>query len=315
MRNWNSGLSRCLRSLPVLPDYLWGIETHSLWVALSSCRASRLPMRNWNRSLCIFRSRSYFWLPDYLWGIETKKRKPIWAFALMLPDYLWGIETTIYPLHQKPRVSLPDYLWGIETSLIFPSSNNLLNLASRLPMRNWNSSSSPLLLANTASRLPMRNWNRQSVTGWTQVSGFQTTYEELKLLSVDFDWFTYSFQTTYEELKHAWDFQLLMIHQASRLPMRNWNTRDLGYQIRKQRASRLPMRNWNTGSFFSVSFLIAASRLPMRNWNSRCRHSRWHRCSRFQTTYEELKHSSLKPIQYLYIASRLPMRNWNKAPR
>jgi len=54
-----------------LPDYLWGIETGREESRMRSCRASRLPMRNWN----LFSSKEevlYFArLPDYLWGIET----------------------------------------------------------------------------------------------------------------------------------------------------------------------------------------------------------------------------------------------------
>ena len=178
MRNWNSLTHRkCLRVssfqttyeelkllclIPKnldsrLPDYLWGIETQYCV--------------SWVRKV---------WLPDYLWGIETAVEYPC-AGRVQLPDYLWGIETPKLRKvwRVKPR-ELPDYLWGIET---FRRIKGLPigRPASRLPMRNWNStivrSSARFELPDYlwgietknifqllysfiyASRLPMRNWN------------------------------------------------------------------------------------------------------------------------------------------------------------
>jgi len=166
-----------------LPDYLWGIETS--WMqgqVLRSRLASRLPMRNWNLRRAL--------------EVETK----VWG----LPDYLWGIETAKY-LAQLQRITrLPDYLWGIETR-----------------------STRATRTIQGASRLPMRNWNSSSLDGFPpSSSGFQTTYEELKhklandfaltpaalpdyLWGIETTWWhrrrpdsRESFQTTYEELKH-----------------------------------------------------------------------------------------------------------------
>ncbi len=135
---------------------------------------------------------------------------------------------------------------------------------------------------------------------------------------------------------YLWGIETLMpcnrhkFYQASRLPMRNWNSADT---ILREggKASRLPMRNWNSPGLILCIRVTDASRLPMRNWNSRITTIwKWGLC--FQTTYEELKQTSplvsLKKISlpdYLwgiettieYIiqkqepASRLPMRNWN----
>jgi len=97
----------------LLPDYLWGIETVS-WASLPrSCRASRLPMRNWNTG-SFFSVSFLIALPDYLWGIETSLIFPS-SNNLLLPDYLWGIETFFACHIYISCPSLPDYLWGIET--------------------------------------------------------------------------------------------------------------------------------------------------------------------------------------------------------
>jgi len=144
--------------------------------------------------------------------------------------------------------------------------------ASRLPMRNWNVTSSEFIITLFASRLPMRNWNknvsqsfvspewmlpdylwgietgryRHYSLGFHNVDSFQTTYEELKLKPQE--WGTIreeGFQTTYEELKP------LYVRQIER-----WiNSFQTTYE-------ELKLASENS-SFFSYS----ASRLPMRNWN------------------------------------------------
>jgi len=160
-------------------------------------------MRNWNRRLA-------------------------WRWELWL-----GFQTTYEELKQHdlperggPPRTLPDYLWGIET--VFAFSIRYRGMASRLPMRNWNSTtcSCPPIWAQ-ASRLPMRNWNFRLWWLFHQSwKGFQTTYEELKLIGegtvtsyvmlpdylwgieTSFDNHIYHlqecFQTTYEELKLSW---------------------------------------------------------------------------------------------------------------
>ena len=201
MRNWNWSLRRSSSLRPgfqttyeelklvnvkipgmiitTLPDYLWGIETV---VEVQ---------HGFHESL----------LPDYLWGIETSSsesdseeslasRLPMrnWNHSEdvqtlclhRLPDYLWGIETDRDEDVQNPLVELPDYLWGIETRVKRGTE--------------WQ---------ENASRLPMRNWNN-NISGWhiPQRTSFQTTYEELKLVSpAVFFSSACRFQTTYEELK------------------------------------------------------------------------------------------------------------------
>jgi len=88
----------------------------------------------------------------------------------------------------------PPYSWRIQVVI-----------ASRLPMRNWNNLwSKEQLCCTKASRLPMRNWNISSgVMASSSWSRFQTTYEELKLIEIES-----IFRSSI---------------RASRLPMRNWN--------------------------------------------------------------------------------------------
>ncbi len=47
----------------------------------------------------------------------------------------------------------------------------------------------------------MRNWNIAALESFEFESGFQTTYEELKLGIILGKFQSFSFQTTYEELK------------------------------------------------------------------------------------------------------------------
>jgi len=158
MRNWNVPIAPQSPAVG-LPDYLWGIETFASGNLDFQLEA----------------------LPDYLWGIETLCRDiPGWhALASRLPMRNWNasiafatslksarFQTTYEELKHLFRVvftdhdlGLPDYLWGIET-LLFPSTA-IWAVASRLPMRNWNS------------------WPR--VPNPRIRGGFQTTYEELKL--------------------------------------------------------------------------------------------------------------------------------------
>jgi len=245
MRNWNNEPALCAALSGFasrLPMRNWNPSIPPR--SQNSRLASRLPMRNWNTSSGAF--LAIFSLPDYLWGIETPDFCSILVWKFLLPDYLWGIETTVPDykcistslpdylwgietwrnvLCQQKSGRLPDYLWGIETFLLL--LNTVLSLASRLPMRNWNSFPLRRFFYYTASRLPMRNWNSFALlkSGATTFLSFQTTYEELKLSSI----FAVcgcieSFQTTYEELKHVFDvYGYTGESPASRLPMRNWN--------------------------------------------------------------------------------------------
>ena len=190
----------------------------------------------------------------------------------------------------------------------------VLRLASRLPMRNWNSRFHrwAAQCKHCASRLPMRNWNgtlNPYVYHWWY--GFQTTYEELKQLS-------YVISGT-------------IVLLASRLPMRNWNwsfrgslhwqqrfqttyeelklERRMDFDVKVQ-ASRLPMRNWNSSPLFLYWFQEV---LPDYLWGiETCfKFIRSFVQRRFQTTYEELKLPANTTLMSFNFASRLPMRNWN----
>ncbi len=108
------------RDLPLdlpLPDYLWGIETDKIMDSVVCRRRFQTTYEELkHRYLNMYRSGDPRRLPDYLWGIETSVDWMGLYFIYMLPDYLWGIETHV--------VVDNDYLRRI---------------ASRLPMRNWNS--------------------------------------------------------------------------------------------------------------------------------------------------------------------------------
>jgi len=317
-----------------LPDYLWGIETNESWgIGGAAARASRLPMRNWNKWANM--AFVFVLLPDYLWGIETFVVEPTPDYPLfVLPDYLWGIET--WSIHGGSSSPGPCFqttyeelkLHGLTSIISFEFQ------ASRLPMRNWNAGWKRYWRHwKLASRLPMRNWNWENRRAQRKSVRFQTTYEELKREPASCGTGSVG---------------------ASRLPMRNWNRIHRERSPRKN-ASRLPMRNWNwdlaraslqwmrfqttyeelkrlpkppfsaavlrlpdylwgieTWRRLCRRWLKRASRLPMRNWNATRPRSVLFRF-RFQTTYEELK---LYTFHFwslaLNTASRLPMRNWNR---
>jgi len=228
-----------------LPDYLWGIETF----LQGRCRVFFCRFQTTYEELklrihpCSF---PYPGLPDYLWGIETEINGEM-ATILELPDYLWGIETEVCHL---PTSHLPSFQTTYEElKLLFSLSSLLVSRASRLPMRNWNTGriskrewttasfqttyeelkripDSETIMAKTASRLPMRNWNWMWKVWFSKRSCFQTTYEELKpSIGSSITTNTFRFQTTYEELKHISVANISGIEIASRLPMRNWNSR------------------------------------------------------------------------------------------
>ena len=154
-------------------------------------------MRNWN----LTRSSAYTDTSCFQTTYEELKQ-----YSTIIDDILMsGFQTTYEEL--KPRlyqpiqdlVLLPDYLWGIETS-----------------------SDKADIHSSRASRLPMRNWNWCWLEANVLESGFQTTYEELKLVAT----------------------KLISTLLASRLPMRNWNSWEF-LMLESSIASRLPMRNWN----------------------------------------------------------------------
>ena len=143
--------------------------------------ASRLPMRNWN-----------LWL-----GIHRQS-----AHASRLPMRNWNHHGMMNVFHSHIASRLPMRNWN----LVSPNQgSHRILFASRLPMRNWNLSkvkslkvscsfqttyeelkpqeSRRYMGTDSASRLPMRNWNSEPHYRAYSLSdsGFQTTYEELKL--------------------------------------------------------------------------------------------------------------------------------------
>ena len=175
--------------------------------------------------------------------------------------------------------------------------------------------------------------NTRSSSAWKW--GFQTTYEELKLLSKrvadsfssfslpDYlwgiettKWYIWEssstcFQTTYEELKLThrramiWAvgrFQTTYEELKQHIDLKSW----ISYH-----ASRLPMRNWNQEEKTERRCDV---RLPDYLWGieTALRNAEEFVYLRFQTTYEELKLGDhVSRLEITYRASRLPMRNWN----
>ncbi len=137
-------------------------------------------------------------------------------------------------------------------------------------MRNWNGNPQQVRgLHERASRLPMRNWNSS-----------RATWKKPKTRLPDYLWGIETVDpghiepTNYSLPDYLWGIETFLpcsqgprVWTASRLPMRNWNMQQ-AWRRAKALASRLPMRNWNLPTLFQP-FLGdgLASRLPMRNWN------------------------------------------------
>jgi len=119
----------------------------------------RLPMRNWNVKRRIIMARVSASFIDYLWGIETGSIASGRPHRRWFIDYLWGIETYILNLlfhHEELVYRLPMRNWNSSTSvgMRYPV------FVYRLPMRNWNKRKTHKSTnGNTVYRLPMRNWN------------------------------------------------------------------------------------------------------------------------------------------------------------
>jgi len=311
MRNWNISSRWVWTCKRGLPDYLWGIETKICWSRPATLEgfqttyeelkqerldsigksenASRLPMRNWNS----VDTRNCPCIASFQTTYEELKRSRRMRFSLSSRCF----QTTYEELKRFVKLFLEFY-----------------HVASRLPMRNWNTILWATLRASSIE-LPDYLWGIE-----TEVLSFFRQSWYLR------------FQTTYEELKQRRFRQFLYIHQgASRLPMRNWNSdlvkktgllkrlpdylwgiETLEFNIDDPLfvASRLPMRNWNSNLNGNNFHRFSASRLPMRNWNrSLTRKEISFTC--FQTTYEELKRPYVVHQPSEDGASRLPMRNWN----
>ncbi len=139
--------------------------------------ASRLPMRNWN---LLYTLEDRIGRPSFQTTYEELKL----ARKLMNPESLQGFQTTYEELKLSPfdarllrscfqttyeELKLPSSI-TFEMLLSFQTTYEELKLqeemtnlasttASRLPMRNWNSSYNFASSSSMASRLPMRNWN------------------------------------------------------------------------------------------------------------------------------------------------------------
>jgi len=279
--------------------------------------ASRLPMRNWNYTMKGGETVKIIKLPDYLWGIETWISGKFRSEVFGLPDYLWGIETpskvTVCTLGSASRLpmrnwngeainmgqgsygKLPDYLWGIETFL----REVLLFGFLLLPDYLWGIETLDVCLCGVDILRFQTTYEELKLVSLSTIHGypgcFQTTYEELKLPTSSElrPAIIFCFQTTYEELKLLWFW-----YQGMYI---------MSFQTTYEELKRVAVNCTEAG-------LFAASRLPMRNWNSPESFVLWG-CglNSFQTTYEELKlrKHRCKRRNILW-ASRLPMRNWNE---
>jgi len=209
--------------------------------------ASRLPMRNWNRTCSGMKSMSGRFQTTYeeLKHFFISAARVCFSLASRLPMRNWNKSIAF---STSSSILLPDYLWGIET-------------------KHSDSALTPLLyrFQTTYEELKLR---QSRISLELDICSFQTTYEELKpgvfgVMGVgatlpDYLW----------GIETGSDSRLRVLRIASRLPMRNWNLFHHRL-IPVRRASRLPMRNWN---WINRSFRYqrrCASRLPMRNWNRR----------------------------------------------
>jgi len=223
-------------------------------------------------------------------------------------------------------------------------------------MRNWNMKY--VLVEHgqvTASRLPMRNWNSTiDRCAWRLLQplpdylwGIETSLKqcyrlleqlpdylwgiETGQLGLDDTTTRYGFQTTYEELKLAKEWEPPPA-TASRLPMRNWNFLKNGniqklrrfqttYEELKRSKTltmcwliRLPDYLWGIETCIPKHTVLRLSLLlPDYLWGieTRLSYKSWAVAIRFQTTYEELKPTPSTALRITSPASRLPMRNWN----
>ena len=150
------------------------------------------------------------------------------------------------PWTQEPSEWLPDYLWGIETT----SKNTILPARAALPDYLWGIET------------------RQGSTSQGRTYCFQTTYEELKhTFSMRHGVESSSFQTTYEELKRRYTRDAIQEErdQASRLPMRNWNSRTSRLSCRFREVG-LPDYLWGIETETARMRYYSGRRLPDYLW-------------------------------------------------
>ncbi len=210
--------------------YLWGIETIAIQlVTFFKYKVLSLPMRNWNTLKSSHASSlgTSFWA--YLWGIETKyllskndkqlcfeptyeELKLIQKHAVIL--CLQRFEPTYEELKLKERGVVKmgkkrfwAYLWGIETRWVLFWKWRMYWVLS-LPMRNWNPKTHFTIKGSksgfepTYEELKLQMVNSETVARLC----FEPTYEELKRsININCKSFCVGFEPTYEELKQCLD--------------------------------------------------------------------------------------------------------------
>jgi len=180
-------------------------------------------------------------------------------------------------------------------------------------MRNWNLWNLTEIIDNEiASRLPMRNWNWPAVPNNSRsIDRFQTTYEELKLLRVSLvNSQIKSFQTTYEELKP------LYVAALFHVPLRFQTTYEElkpGYsKAADLNSRRLPDYLWGIETLEQWVYFPSPDEtgLPDYLWGietGSAVENQAIRAFRFQTTYEELKPP---PLGFSEASRELPDYLW-----
>ena len=157
----------------------------------------------------------------------------------------------------------------------------------------------------------MRNWNSALVVRYTQICGFQTTYEELKLpISTINKNSDLRFQTTYEELKLT-DFSSQILILASRLPMRNWNSQVFSPDTRTVQSFQTTYEELKLSS---RSVVRHNKVLPDYLWGIETSRVRKCFCLCFELPdylWGIETFSLFHDVAQASCASRLPMRNWN----
>ena len=207
-------------------QYLWGIETLTVHSPRTFFfNVFTVPMRNWNFVLLdsfvatIFGFYSTYEELKLSFAISIALLKLCFystyeelkhmnvanleAYALSFLQYLWGIETK----NKSNTVTLVQYVFTVPMRNWNPATgieDDYDVMVFTVPMRNWNCwEGGENNEYNIVFTVPMRNWNFEPGTGGgSSCSGFYSTYEELKPISI-FKKVSpaFRFYSTYEELK------------------------------------------------------------------------------------------------------------------
>ncbi len=125
-----------------LPDYLWGIETKdSTTLFAGTIDASRLPMRNWNASACLISQQRFCFQTTYEeLKLTTRRRsKKESCFQTTYEELKHVRECCAFQVAYHSFQTTYE-----ELKRRNPKASRLLSFASRLPMRNWNITSTGL---------------------------------------------------------------------------------------------------------------------------------------------------------------------------